>query len=81
LFSNLTFYYSDYDYQIKFGNDSQNRFDWNASIENISIKPEFSFFMNPGNLLKFGGQSILVMLYLVKEDLLLQHNYMTTGKL
>jgi len=59
LFSNLTFYYSDYDYQIKFGNDSQNRFDWNASIENISIKPEFSFFMNPGNLLKFGGQSIL----------------------
>ena len=59
LFSNLTFYYSDYDYQIKFGNDSQNSFDWNASIQNIGIKPEFSFFLSPGNLLKFGGQSIL----------------------
>gem|GEM_PF-3101715 len=55
----MTFYFSDYDYQIKFGNDSQNKFDWNASIENISLKPEFSYFINPGNLLKFGGQSIL----------------------
>ena len=59
LFSNLTFYFSDYDYQIKFGNDSQNKFDWNASIQNIGVKPEFSFFLKPGNLLKFGGQSIL----------------------
>ena len=59
LFSNLTFYFSDYDYQIKFGDDSQNKFDWNASIQNIGVKPEFSFFLKPGNLLKFGGQSIL----------------------
>lgn len=59
LFSNVTFYYSDYDYEINFGNDAQNKFDWSASIENISIKPEFSFYLTPGNLLRFGGQSVL----------------------
>ena len=37
----------------------KNKFDWDASIQNISIKPEFSFFLSPGNLLRFGGQTIL----------------------
>ncbi len=59
LFSNVTLFYSDYDYQIKFGDDAINRFDWDASIENWSIKPEFTYFLNPSNLLKFGGQSIV----------------------
>jgi len=58
LFSNLTLFYSDYDYKIAFGEDSVNRFDWNASIENISVKPEFTFFLNPNNIIRFGGQSI-----------------------
>ncbi len=59
LFSNITFYYSDYDYQLKFGEDSFNRFDWNANIQNWSIKPELSYFLNPNNLIRFGGQSIV----------------------
>lgn len=59
LFSNLTFYYSDYDYQIKFFSDPQNRFDWNAKIVNYSLKPEFTFYFNPKNLIRFGGQSII----------------------
>ena len=59
LFSNLTLYYSDYDYQIRFGDDSVDRFDWNASIINYSAKPEFTWFLNPKNLVKFGGQIIL----------------------
>ncbi len=58
LFSNLTFYMSDYDYQIKFGDDSVNRFDWDASIVNYSFKPEMTYFIKPGNLMKFGGQVI-----------------------
>lgn len=58
LFSNLTFYYSDYDYEIKFGDDAINRFDWNAGIVNYSAKPEFTWFFNPRNLIKFGGQAI-----------------------
>lgn len=59
LFSNLTFYYSDYDYQINFYSDPQNRFDWNAGIVNYSLKPEFTLFLNPKNRIRFGGQAIV----------------------
>jgi len=58
LFSNVTLFYSDYKYQISFGDDAVNRFDWNASIDNYSIKPEFSYFLNPENIIRFGGQII-----------------------
>lgn len=58
LFSNFTAYYSNYEYDISFGNDSVNRFDWGAGIENTSLKPEFTFFLNPDNTIKFGGQAI-----------------------
>lgn len=58
LFSNLTFYYSNYDYKINFGNDDVDRFDWDAKIINYSIKPEFSYYLSPSNVLRFGGQSI-----------------------
>lgn len=58
LFSNLTFFYSNYDYKLSFGNDSQNKFNWDAAIQNFSVKPEFTFFLSPGNIIRFGGQSI-----------------------
>lgn len=58
LFSNITVYYSDYDYQLNFGNEAANKFDWDASIENLSVKPELSYYLNTKNLLKFGGQII-----------------------
>jgi hypothetical protein len=59
LFSNITMYYSDYNYKINFGEDNLNAFNWDASIINYSIKPEFTYFMNPKNQIKFGGQSII----------------------
>lgn len=59
LFSNLTLYYSDYDYAINFGDDrEEDAFDWDASIVNLSAKPEFSYFITPENILRFGGQGI-----------------------
>ncbi|MBT8233322.1 MAG: TonB-dependent receptor [Saprospiraceae bacterium] len=58
LFSNLTFYYSDYDYSINFGDEVNNKFDWNASVVNYSLKPEFNLFLNPQNLIRFGAQAI-----------------------
>lgn len=58
LFANLTTYYSNYDYQINFGDTDEDSFDWNAKIKNYSIKPEFSWFIRPQNILRFGGQSI-----------------------
>ena len=59
LFSNITVFASDYDYDISFGDDSQNKFDWDASIINYSVKPELSFYLNPKNLIRFGGQGII----------------------
>ncbi len=59
LFSNFTLYTSDYDYKISFGDDSANRFDWNAKIVNYSVKPEFSLFVSPTNMIRFGGQGIV----------------------
>lgn len=59
LFSNLTLFYSNYDYQISFGDESTNRFDWDAKIINYSVKPEFTLYLNPNNILRFGGQGII----------------------
>lgn len=59
LFSNLTVYFSDYDYELSFGDDATNKFDWNANIENYSVKPEFTYFINPQNIVRFGGQAIV----------------------
>ncbi len=58
LFSNITVYRSKYDYELAFGGEEENRFDWNANILNYAFKPELSFYLNPDNLLTFGGQSI-----------------------
>jgi len=59
LFSNFTTYYSNYDYKIKFGNTSENSFDWDARIVNYSFKSDISYYLNPKNLLSFGGQAIV----------------------
>ncbi|MBX2815812.1 MAG: TonB-dependent receptor [Saprospiraceae bacterium] len=58
LFSNITFYYSDYDYKLSFGAEATNSFDWDASIVNYSVKPELTYFLNPNNVIRFGGQAI-----------------------
>jgi hypothetical protein len=59
LFSNFTVFYSNYDYQISFGSDAVNRFDWNAKIINYSAKPEFAYYITPNNIVRFGGQGII----------------------
>lgn len=58
LFSNLTAYYSNYDYELAFGDEEDDSFDWNARIINLSLKPEFTYYIKPDNVLRFGGQSI-----------------------
>ncbi|MEM6966518.1 MAG: TonB-dependent receptor [Bacteroidota bacterium] len=59
LFSNFTAFFSNYDYEINFGLDSDNTFDWSANIKNYSLKSDFSYFLNPDNLITFGGQAVL----------------------
>ncbi|MEO1652240.1 MAG: TonB-dependent receptor [Bacteroidota bacterium] len=57
LFSNLTFFYSNYDYELGFG-DGEDSFDWQSRIINYSVKADFDYFLNPKNNIRFGGQII-----------------------
>ncbi|MBI1184743.1 TonB-dependent receptor plug domain-containing protein [bacterium] len=59
LFLNTTAYYSDYDYALNFGDTGgKEGFRWNSSIINYSVKPEFTYFANSNNTIRFGFQSI-----------------------
>ena len=56
IFSNVSAIYSKYDYQIGVG-DTYDGFTWTASINNYSIKPEFTWYANSKNQIVFGGSS------------------------
>ncbi len=57
LFSNITLFYSNYDYELSFGSD-QDTFDWTSRIINYSGKAEFIYYPNPNNNITFGGQVV-----------------------
>ena len=60
VFMNLTAFYSNYDYFIGFRDEVQNtRFDWNSNIINYSLKPDFTYYLNTRNTVRFGVQSIV----------------------
>jgi len=59
LFMNLTGFYSDYDYAFGVEEDDPNDdFEWSSSVVSYSLKPDFSYYLNNKNTLRFGGQSI-----------------------
>ncbi len=57
LFSNVSFYVSNFDYGFSFGENELDKFDWNSRILTYSLKPQFTYFINPQNELSFGGES------------------------
>jgi len=58
LFSNFTAIYSNYDYQLAFGSDDRNKFEWDSKVETFNFKPEFTYFVNSGNELSIGAELI-----------------------
>lgn len=58
LFFNLTGLYSDYDYSISFADSDQDSFNWKSNIRTSSIRPEFTYFLNPKNELTFGADIV-----------------------
>lgn len=61
LFLNLTGYYSNYDYLLDSdlkNKNNQDRFRWNSNILSKSIKPDFTWYITPNNMVTFGGQYI-----------------------
>lgn len=57
VFSNLTFYFSDYDYFLSTEEEVSN-LKWDARLKELSLKADFSFFLSPSNTLQMGLQSI-----------------------
>ena len=55
LFSNITFIYSVFDYGLGIPNGVQG-FDWQSGINDLSIKNDYSWFLNTNNTVRFGGQ-------------------------
>ena len=58
LFSNFTAFYSNYNYELNFGDDAADQFDWDARIINYSYKNDYSYYINTKTTFIFGGQVI-----------------------
>ena len=58
LFSNFTAVYSDYEYSLGVP-EGVNAFEWEAGIQNTSLKADFSFFPNVNNTIEFGVDGII----------------------
>lgn len=56
LFSNFAFITSTFDYGFSFGDNDQDKFDWDSRILTYTLKPYFNYFINTGNEVSFGGE-------------------------
>ena len=60
LFMNMSAFYSNYQYNLGFKSEgTSQKFDWTSNIINYSVKPDFTFYLNNKNTIKFGAQAIL----------------------
>jgi hypothetical protein len=60
LFMNLTGFYSNYDYQLEFKLEAlDQRFNWTSNVINYSVKPDFIYYLNPKNTIRFGAQALM----------------------
>lgn len=57
LFMNLSGIYSNYDYQLRFGEAGEQSFNWDSRIINFSLKPDFTWYLNTSNTLRFGAKA------------------------
>lgn len=60
LFMNVSALYSNYKYFLGFSLPQLNqKFDWTSNVINYSVKPDFTYFLNSKNTLRFGAQALL----------------------
>ena len=53
IFSNTMIVYSKYDYSYILKDDARH-FKWSSNLQEVDLKSDFDYFMNPSNHLKFG---------------------------
>ncbi|NQZ75258.1 MAG: carboxypeptidase-like regulatory domain-containing protein [Ekhidna sp.] len=56
LFANFTTFFSDYEYELAFGDNPRDRFEWFSDINTFALKPSFTYFIDQKNELSFGGE-------------------------
>lgn len=54
VFSNFSLIYSLFDYQLGVPEGEPSSFLWTASLEDLSVKADFGWYISPNNTLKFG---------------------------
>jgi len=60
LFMNVTSFYSNYQYFLGFSLSQLNqKFEWTSNVINYSIKPDFSYYLNSKNTIRFGAQALM----------------------
>jgi hypothetical protein len=61
LFSNFSFIYSNYLYNLGTPAGTNNSFDWTSNLRDLGVKADFSYYMNTKNTIKFGASVIYHM--------------------
>lgn len=54
LFTNTSFIYSRYNYNLGVPGENADNFDWSSMIRDWNFKMDFSYYINPNNQMKFG---------------------------
>lgn len=62
LFSNFTFNYSDYLYNLGTPSGEVTSFEWNSRLSDAGLKGDFSYYLNTNNTFRFGGSVIYHMI-------------------
>jgi hypothetical protein len=62
LFSNFTFNYSDYLYNLGTPSGEVTSFEWKSRLNDAGLKGDFSYYLNTNNTIKFGGSVIYHMI-------------------
>ena len=61
LFSNFSFIYSNYLYNLGTPAGNNNSFDWTSNLRDLGLKGDFSYYLNTKNTIKFGASVIYHM--------------------
>jgi len=60
LFMNVSGFYSNYEYFLGFKLPQLNqKFEWTSNVINYSVKPDFIYYLNSKNTIRFGAQALL----------------------
>jgi hypothetical protein len=61
-FANFTFVYTDYKYNLGTPEGQVTSFNWYASLKDLGVKGDFSYYMNTNNTIKYGVSVIYHMI-------------------